>query len=96
MIELGFHTDNWRPLSMSFEAAVEKGLELGLKHVEFAAIHGQNFIQAMGYDPVTTDDLVQRTGFPAAEVSSILLLLELQGHVSSSAGGLFTRLGNDP
>ena len=51
MIELGFHTDNWRPLSMSFEAAVEKGLELGLKHVEFAAIHGQNFIQAMGYDP---------------------------------------------
>ncbi len=51
MIELGFHTDNWRPLSMSFEASVEKGLELGLKHVEFAAIHGQNFIQAMGYDP---------------------------------------------
>jgi sugar phosphate isomerase/epimerase len=51
MIELGFHTDNWRPLSMGFEATVEKGLELGLKHVEFAAIHGQNFIQAMGYDP---------------------------------------------
>jgi sugar phosphate isomerase/epimerase len=51
MIELGFHTDNWRPLSQSFEAAVEKGLELGLKHVEFAALHGQNFIQAMGYDP---------------------------------------------
>ncbi len=51
MIELGFHTDNWRPLSVSFEGAVEKGLALGLKHVEFAAIHGQNFIQAMGYDP---------------------------------------------
>lgn len=51
MIHLGFHTDNYRPLSMGFEAAVEKGLELGLKHVEFAAIHGQNFIQAMGYDP---------------------------------------------
>ncbi len=51
MIELGFHTDNWRPLSLSFEGAVDKGLELGLKHVEFAAIHGQNFIQAMGYDP---------------------------------------------
>jgi len=51
MIDLGFHTDNWRPLSMGFEAAVEKGLELGLRHVEFAVIHGQNFIQAMGYDP---------------------------------------------
>ncbi len=54
MIELGFHTDNWRPLSMSFEAAVEKGLALGLRHVEFAALHGQNFIQAMGYDPAVS------------------------------------------
>jgi DNA processing protein len=49
-------------------------------------------LDAMGFDPATTDDLVERTGFPAAEVSSILLLLELQGHVSSGAGGLFTRL----
>jgi DNA processing protein len=51
-------------------------------------------LEAMGFDPTTTDDLVERTGFPAAEVSSILLLLELQGHVSSGPGGLFTRLGN--
>jgi len=53
-------------------------------------------LEAMGFDPATTDELVQRTGFPAAEVSSMLLLLELQGHVSSGAGGLFTRLGNRP
>ena len=33
MIELGFHTDNWRPLSMSFETAVEKGVALGLKQL---------------------------------------------------------------
>jgi DNA processing protein len=50
-------------------------------------------LEAMGFDSVTTDELVERTGFPAAEVSSILLLLELQGHVSSAAGGLFTQLG---
>ncbi|GAB6187780.1 sugar phosphate isomerase/epimerase family protein [Thermopirellula anaerolimosa] len=54
MIELGFHTDNWRPLSKSFEFAVEKGAELGLKHVEFAVIHGQDFIQEMGYDPAVS------------------------------------------
>ena len=53
----------------------------------------QALLDAMGFDPVTTDELVLRTGFPAAEVSSILLLLELQGHVSSAAGGLFTRAG---
>ncbi len=53
-------------------------------------------LDAMGYDPVTTDQLVQRTGFPVAEVSSMLLLLEMQGHVSSAAGGMFTRVGKAP
>lgn len=51
MIQIGIHTDNWRPLSQSFEAACEKIVALGVKHVEFAVIHGQNFIQALGYDP---------------------------------------------
>jgi sugar phosphate isomerase/epimerase len=51
MIHLGLHTDNWRPLSLSFEAAVDKIAATGLKHIEFAVIHGQNFIQALGYDP---------------------------------------------
>lgn len=51
MIYLGLHTDNWRPLSRSFEYAIDQIAAAGLKHVEFAAIHGQNFIQALGYDP---------------------------------------------
>lgn len=51
MIELGMHTDNWRPLSLGFEASVDKIREYGMKHIEFAAIHGQYFINAMGYDP---------------------------------------------
>jgi sugar phosphate isomerase/epimerase len=54
MIYLGLHTDNWRPLSQSFEAAIERIAASGLKHVEFAVIHGQNFIQALGYDPGVT------------------------------------------
>ena len=51
MIELGLHADNWRPLSGNFEAAAESAVKYGLEHMEFAVIHGQNFIQAMGYDP---------------------------------------------
>ncbi len=51
MIELGMHADNFRPLSASFETAVESALKYELEHIEFAVIHGQNFIQAMGYDP---------------------------------------------
>ena len=51
MIELGLHTDNWRPLSHGYETAVAKIAATGLRHVEFAVIHGQNFIAALGYDP---------------------------------------------
>jgi sugar phosphate isomerase/epimerase len=51
MIELGVHADNWRCLSGSFKTACEATVKNGLKHVEIAVINGQNFIQAMGYDP---------------------------------------------
>jgi DNA processing protein len=51
----------------------------------------QALLDAMGFDPVSTDQLVQRTGMSAAEVSSVLLLLELQSQVSSAPGGLFLR-----
>ena len=51
MMELGLHTDNWRPLSGSFETAARTAVKYGLAHLEFAVIHGQYFIQAMGYEP---------------------------------------------
>jgi sugar phosphate isomerase/epimerase len=51
MIELGLHTDNWRALSGGFKTAAESAVKYGLKHIEFAVIHGQYFIQAMGYEP---------------------------------------------
>jgi sugar phosphate isomerase/epimerase len=51
MIELGLHTDNWRALSGSFKTAAQTAVKYGLKHIEFAVIHGQYFIQAMGYEP---------------------------------------------
>ena len=51
----------------------------------------QNLLDAMGFDPVSTDMLVARTGLPPEAVSSMLLLLELEGRVSSVPGGLFTR-----
>jgi DNA processing protein len=49
-------------------------------------------LAAIGYDPVSIDTLVERSGLTAAEVSSILLLVQLQGLVSPLAGGLYTRL----
>ena len=51
MIELGLHTDNWRALSGNFQMAAETAVKYGISHLEFAVIHGQYFVQAMGYDP---------------------------------------------
>lgn len=51
----------------------------------------QALLNEMGYDPVSIDFLVHCTGRSAAEISSMILLLELEGHVSSAPGGLFAR-----
>lgn len=51
MIQIGLHTDNLRTLSGSFQAGCEQAVKYGLKHIEFAVIHGQYFLQNMGYDP---------------------------------------------
>ena len=54
MIELGMHTDNWRALSGSFQTAVDCAVKYGISHIEFAVIHGQYFINALGYDPAVS------------------------------------------
>jgi DNA processing protein len=46
----------------------------------------------IGYDPTSIDSLVSRSGLTPAEVSSMLLQLELGGYVAPSPGGLYNRL----
>jgi DNA processing protein len=45
-----------------------------------------------GFDPVTMDELVARSGLTAEALSVILLQLELDGRVSSLPGGRYQRL----
>jgi DNA processing protein len=52
----------------------------------------QKVLQNMGFEATPVDVLVERTGLTAEVVSSILLMLELQGDVSSTVGGLYIRL----
>jgi DNA processing protein len=51
----------------------------------------RRLLEAMGFDPVAPDELIGRTGWPAASLSSMLLVLELEGHVSSCPGGRYCR-----
>lgn len=48
-------------------------------------------LQAMGHDPVAIDELAQRTGLTVAMLSSMLLRLELEGHVHAMNGGTYLR-----
>jgi len=49
----------------------------------------QNLWNCLGHDPTGMDQLVARTRLTAAEVSSMLLLMELDGRVASQHGRYF-------
>ncbi|MGO9935529.1 MAG: DNA-processing protein DprA [Steroidobacteraceae bacterium] len=49
-------------------------------------------LDALGFDPAELDVLVERTGFKAQAVSSMMLILELQGHVQAAPGGRYSRV----
>ena len=49
-------------------------------------------LEVMGYDPVSIDYLVIQTGLTPAVLSSMLLLMELQGLIASNGRGSYTRI----
>lgn len=49
-------------------------------------------LDALGFEPAGVDLLVSRTGLKADEVASMLLILELEGHIESFPGGLYERV----
>ncbi len=48
-------------------------------------------IKALGYDPVSIDELVEVSGLTIEQVSSMLLILELEGKVEALAGGSYLK-----
>lgn len=50
-----------------------------------------DFLTHLGFDPVGFDTLVERAELTTAEVSSMLMELELRGQVASLAGGRYQR-----
>ena len=53
-------------------------------------------LDVVGYDPISIDEIIRQSGLTAEEVSSMLLLLELQGHVESISGNRFCRIDSSP
>ena len=53
-------------------------------------------LDALGFEPADLDALAVRTGFKPETVSSMMLILELEGHVRSAHGGRYTRVARSP
>ncbi len=51
----------------------------------------QALLDLMGHDPVSVDELVERSGLTPEAVSSMLLILELDDRVAAAAGGRYVR-----
>ena len=49
-------------------------------------------LNAMGFDPITLDQLVTISGLTVSDVSSMLMLLELEGRVATLTGGQYQKI----
>ncbi|MGD2166535.1 MAG: DNA-processing protein DprA [Gammaproteobacteria bacterium] len=63
----------------------------GLQAAAMLAPEYRELLEAIGFDPTQVGDIVARTTLTTAEVSSMLLLLELEGHVEALPGGRYMR-----
>jgi DNA processing protein len=85
-------------LNFSAFFGAAKGMPSGVPH---AALHTAGMdkehkilLDALGFDPVDLDTLIVRTGFKPDAVSSMMLILELEGHVQAAPGGRYSRVAN--
>jgi DNA processing protein len=84
--ELNFSAFFDRARAASGGLAAPSGFEAGMDKDH------KILLDALGFDPADLDMLVVRTGFKPEAVSSMMLILELEGHVQAAPGGLYSRV----
>ena len=82
---LGFHTLAAVPANGAKTAAGVRNPGDGLDSAE------EILLNALGFAPADLDKLVERTGFQAQAVASMLQMFELEGRIESLAGGRYSR-----
>ncbi len=74
---------------------VRDTLDEATNAVEPARTDDQEYVKLrahLSHDPVSIDELVESSGLTIDQVSSMLLILELEGKIESQAGGRYSRL----
>jgi len=78
--------------TLSYPQKPEKNIHENLKDTQMALDPDhQKLLKCLAYEPASIDELVQRSQFSAAEVASMLLILELEG-VIVCQNGRFTNV----
>jgi DNA processing protein len=49
-------------------------------------------LDALAFEPASVDSLIERTGLNSESIASMLLILELDGHVAPHPGGRYSRI----
>jgi DNA processing protein len=90
--------DIWRGLNFSAlltnGLAVEGGVASTVRSSPTLDKDRKILLDALGFDLVDLDLLVVRTGFKPEAVSSMMLILELEGHVQAAPGGRYSRVAD--
>jgi len=79
-------------LALRLDAGTEAGAA-GQSREGAAGVDAESraLLEAIGYDPVSVDELIARSGLDTRQVSALLLQLELDGRVSALGGGRYCR-----
>jgi DNA processing protein len=51
-------------------------------------------LDALAFEPASVDSLIERTGMNSESIASMLLILELDGHVAPHPGGRYSRMAS--
>ena len=84
-------------IAVKIEGNIQVDQQLGLPIAGGASVSRldkdyEMLLDALGFEPSTVDDLVERTGLGAGSVASMLLILELEGRVETRPGALYNRI----
>ena len=76
-------------LASTDESELSRRTQTGLNETDTEYV---KLLEALGHDPVSTDELAERSGLTIDQVSSMLLILELEGKIEKLSGGRYSIL----
>ena len=77
------HTLNFK---MNNENSFSQSTDVSMLNDEY-----QDLLEVISYNPISIDELIEHSNFKADQISSMLLILELEGFVSNAGSGRYTR-----